>query len=208
MLTERDIEILKVLCHKVRVLSAPQIARTWWPLAASSVQSALRRIRRLQSQGLLQVNTLSVHPEIPLACPLSIWHPGEPKPDFGPIVYQAQVRWTLPAAFVTTVCATRKAASLFGGYAGRFPEANDATHDLHLAAVFLRKRTERPTVAETWLSEDMVRASRQNQKQKLPDAIIHHPATMAIEFVGRYPKKKLEAFHDFCDGNGMGYELW
>ena len=208
MLTERDLEILHILTKKVHILSVSQVARTWWGQALHPIEATRSRLRVLESQTFVQTISFPVHPEVPLLHPLFTWLPGQPEPDFAALAYRAQARWTSPPIFERFVCATRKAAAHLGGFGGSRPDANHATHDMHLANVFLFKRVNDPPCAQSWESEDTIRADRSGYDDKLPDAIVTHPFKMAIDFVGKYPKTKLEAFHEYCEREGMGYELW
>jgi hypothetical protein len=208
MLTERDLEILHVLTKKVPILSVSQVARTWWGEALHPVEAARNRLRALEAQAFVHTISFPVHPEVPLAHPLFAWFPGQPEPDFGALAYRAQARWARPPVFQTFAYATRKAAAHLGGFGGSRPDANHATHDMHLANVFLLKRLHEPASAQSWESEDTVRAERSDYDDKLPDAIVTDPAKIAIDFVGKYPKTKLEAFHRYCERERMGYELW
>lgn len=208
MLTKRDIEIIDILTKKVHILSLSQVARTWWGQALHPVEAARSRVRVLQAKGFVQIISFPVHPELPLTQPLFSWIPGQAAPDFGALAYRVQIRWVRPPVFEKFVYATRKAAAHLGGYGDARPDANHATHDLHLAAVFLFKQRHDPACAESWQSEDTVRAERRDYDDKLPDAIVTHPTKMAIDFVGKYPKTKLEAFHEYCAREGIGYELW
>jgi len=208
MLTNRDLEILTILTHKVRVLSIPQIARTWWSQAVSPIPSAQARLRVLESRGQIRCLSFPVHPEINLEKPLEVWRPGLSQPDFGTLSYRAHARWAHPPIFETLVYATKTAAAYFGGFGGSPPDANHATHDMHLAAVFLMKRLHEPESADSWQSEQTVHAARSGYDDKLPDAIVNFPVAMAIEFVGKYPKARLSAFHDYCAREKMAYELW
>ena len=208
MLTQRDLEILYILTNKVRVLSISQIARTWWNQAVHPIQSAQARLQALESQGQIRCVSFSVHPEVALENPLEMWLPGQPEPDFGSLSYRAHARWTRPPVFERLVYATKTAAGHLGGFGDSPPDANHATHDMHLAAVFLFKRLHEPACAESWQSEDIVRSGRSGYDDKLPDAIVTYPIVTAIDFVGKYTKAKLNAFHKYCERENMAYELW
>lgn len=208
MLTRRDVEILTILTRKVRVLSIAQIARTWWGQALHPIQAARARLQILESRGQVRCASFSVHPEFVLETPLTIWRPGNLQPDFGALSYRAHARWVHRPVFETLVFATKMTAAYLGGSGGSPPDANHATHDMHVGAVYLLKRLYEPLSADSWQSEQAILASRSGCDDKLPDAIVTHPETMAVDFVGKYTKAKLAAFHEYCAREKMGYELW
>lgn len=70
-LTERDEALLEVLARHVRVLSLPQVARTWWPEAAP--ETARARLRTLAAAGVLHLTEHLARAEVPLARPLGVW---------------------------------------------------------------------------------------------------------------------------------------
>src|SRR5262245_38246284 len=93
VLTRRDLEILDALTKRVRVLSIPQIARTWWAEAADPLRVANNRLRTLQAEELVRVERLPAHPELDLQAPAATWSPGDAAPDFGAISHRLQSRW-------------------------------------------------------------------------------------------------------------------
>lgn len=205
-LTARDCEILTTLTARVRVLTTEQVGRTWWPSASEPESAARRRLRALSEAGLVTVQSLLVHPEIELTAPAAIWHRGLPEPDFSALAPSLAKRWTEPERATSCVAATQQAAAQFGGSGGRLPRDSEATHDIHLAAVHLRMAQELPTRAASWTSEA---ALRKGQGIKIPDAIVRDGKYQtAIEFGGSYSADKLAGFHRYCEGRGLGYELW
>jgi hypothetical protein len=107
------------------------------------------------------------------------------------------------------VIATRSAGQRFGGHGGRFPRESEETHDIHLAAVYLRLRAADPKTAAHWIFEEEIRLRRAHRSGKLPDAMIERPgARKVIEFGGAYGKEKLGAFHAYCRELGLPYEVW
>ena len=191
-------DILCVLTTKVRVLSVLQVARTW--------PKAIPRLSSLETAGLLFSFTAVTHPELPMSHPVLCWTKGESLPDFGKVSYALRSRWRLPG--VTTKCfiASCAAGRMFGGHGGRYPRESEETHDIHLAAVYLRFRELEPTVAKSWIYEAQIKNERKQRRGKLPDAIVEK--TRVIEFGGAYKKEKLAAFHKFCEAKGFDYEVW
>jgi len=82
--------------------------------------------------------------------PLVTWKPGNAAPDFGKISYRCQARWrSRPARQCVVWLATEVASHAFGGTArGELRHPTQATHDLGVAAVWLRLHQ----VAPKWAS--------------------------------------------------------
>lgn len=209
-LTPRDQAILDALTLRVRVLSLSQIARTWWGDTQGPESLARTRLKELEREGLVTLFPLVAHPEIPLDAPLIAWRPGDTPPDFGEASHRAKRRWTRDVTTCAGVFATTVAGNWFGGTGGRPPRASEATHDLHLAAVFLRLREANPSAAATWTSEGRLLARGEGRGDKLPDAIVGTRAggKRVIEFGGAYSKSKFAQFHDFCLRRKLPYEVW
>lgn len=211
-LTTRDDEILDTLTLRVRVLTLEQVVRTWWPSLAHGRQSALRRLRELESEGNIRIFEMLAHPELPLVDPVVAWRPRDPEPGFDKVAYRLATRWTLPPTRHTALIATRKTGLHYGGWGGRHPRPTERTHDLHMAALYLLKRAENPAVSRHWQSEEKLREHRKSEKyderQHLPDAILTRPKRIAIEFGGSYKVEKLRSFHYYCQRIGLPYEMW
>lgn len=219
ILTERDREILAVLTKCVRVLSLPQIVRTWW--IDSSERIALNRMRRLALEGLVEIRRELAHPELSLSSPLLSWSIGDRAPDFGALSYQLQSRWCFHPVSTTCITASAASGNQFAGFPGRRLREIERTHDIHLARIFLLYRQRSPELLNDWVFEEQIKLERARQKrspeflyrsdwgQKLPDVFIRNgSATRVIEFGGAYGKKKLEAFHDYCQSERFAYEIW
>ena len=210
LLTERDRDILDVLSHRLRVLSLPQIARTWWPKSTHGVADADRRVSVLETAGLLVSRGYMVHPELELTAPLASWRPGLSPPRFPAIAHAAARRWNEPIQTTRLVAVTLAAARALGGHGGRLPRTSEASHDMHLAAVYLWMRYRLPTRTDSWRAEaSLYERRRPSSTGKIPDAMVRdgHSRT-AIEMVGSYPPEKLRAFHAYCAEHKLGYELW
>lgn len=205
-LTTRDREILQTLTQRVRVLTIPQLARTWWTSSKDPETTAHRRLKRLAEAGLVTLTPLMAHPEIALSEPLVCWQRGLPEPNFGELARALANRWTEPEVATLVAAATPEAAAIVGGNGGRLPRDSEATHDIHLAAVYLRMARELPTRAASWKAEAEL---SKGQGVKVPDAMVRDGKCFtAIEFGGAYSAEKLGAFHRYCDRKGLGYELW
>lgn len=208
MLTERDREILEVLTRRVRLLSLPQLARTWWPDVRHGLALAKDRMARLRDDGLVSLFSMAVHPELELAAPLCRWAPGDPAPDFKRLACRAQARWSSAPVAVTAASASPRAGGVFGAFPCRPPKRNEQTHDLHLSAVYLHKRRTHAEQAECWVPEQAVRATYEGYDDKVPDAWVERPRPTAIDFIGRYKAPRLRDLHGYCERRGAAYEFW
>ncbi len=206
-----EADLLATLAWRVKLLSMAQAARTWWADEPNPMASCRATLRRLAARGLIDVFDAMARPELDLAVPLACWQPGLASPAFGPLAHQASTRWSAPPASTRLVVVTEAGAAFSGGMGGHRPRASEATHDVHLAAVYLRMRRELSTRAASWESESVLatRANLAAPGRKRPDAMVRDGrGRTAIEIVGEYPPGKLEAFHAECVKRGWGYELW
>lgn len=213
LLTLRDEDIIRILTARVRVMSVRQIARAFWPDLASdkAMAAAEARLRTLEAAGHIELFSAMTHPEIPLHAPVARWQPGLAAPEFEPVSWMLRARWKHPETATLLVAASERAGLERGGHGGRRPRTSEATHDLHLAAVYLEMWTHLPTRARTWRSEAAIVAGRDrvSRAQKLPDALVRDGrALTAIEFGGAYAAEKVAEFHDYCARLGYGYEVW
>ena len=209
-LTLRDREILTILTNRVRLLSVDQIGRTWWGYTRYPTLNAKRRLKRLEQAELVQTESVTAHPEIPVSQPVFHWKPGDTNPRLGPVSWRLQKRWKQPPTEACVAFATKKAAVLFAGRSGRSPRASEATHDIHLGAVYLHFRMHRPNHAAYWMPETQIRHSGRGRSFTVPDAVIRRPNATPTEFIvefgGAYSTPKLERFHD--EHRHLTYEIW
>jgi hypothetical protein len=85
----------------------------------------------------------------------------------------------------------------------------EQTHDVHVAVVFLRFRSQFPELVNRWVSEAAILGTREDRSEKLPDALLElDTGPKIIEFGGSYPKEKVEGFHAYCEDQSLPYELW
>jgi hypothetical protein len=136
-LTPRDREILQALVQKVRLFSQRQIADHWWN---GELPNTRRRLKRLAERGLVERITVLARAIPVLKSPLVSWRPGDASPDFGSIAYHCQERWRRRPARPSVVwLATKGTSQSFGGTpGGQLKHPTQATHDLGVAAVWLR----------------------------------------------------------------------
>lgn len=191
-------ELLSALALRVRVFSVFQIARTW-PKTVSA-------LGRLEREGMIDTFTAMVHPELELAAPVVKWAKGEGPPDFASASYVLRKRWNKPAITAKCVIASRGTGNMFGGHGGRYPRESEETHDLHLAAVYLRFRSTWPQLAASWVHEEEIKKERRQRRGKLPDAFV--AKNRVVEFGGAYKRAKLIAFHKFCEARSFDHEVW
>lgn len=158
----------------------------------------------------MQRFTAMSRPELPLEEPIIVWEVGQVSPDLGAASYRLQARFTAPLRKTQCVIATPLAGIRFGGKGGRLPRKAEQTHDVHMAALFLRYRKRYPELMKYWLSEEIIKRGRPKRKgEKLPDAIIQAPGyQQVVEFGGEYSKEKLISFHEYCAEKELPYEIW
>ena len=207
-LTERDIEIVSALSQKVRLFSQRQIAEAWWP---DQLPNARRRLKRLAASGFLVRLTVQSRPLPAIEKPLASWQPNQAAPDFGATAYQCRQRWSqIPVRPCSAWIVSEQGAQAFGGVRrGELKLATQATHDLGVAAVWLRLRLVAPPLSEAWRSEDLFAQSRRGEK--LPDAFLVDAAgnvAWVLEFGGGYDAARVEAFHVDCAARNLPYQLW
>lgn len=205
--TARDEAILHALVHCVKLLSIKQVARTWWH--GSSQSSPRKRLAALSQAGLVRAIQLLASDEVPLAGPVSCWRPGDAAPDFFAVSRMARQRWRASVRPTACVVATPLSALRLGGVV-RESRMSEATHDLHVAQVYLVKLSSMPLVAARWEGERCRPDLPPRTGDKVPDAIVHSAGrSIAIEIVGEsYTAQKLFRFHEYCNGRRLEYELW
>jgi len=210
-LTLRDWEILDALSLRIRMLSLPQIARTWWTRAADPQNAARERLDRLVCHGWLRRTQALVQQLSPFAAPQVVWSTGQWVPEFGPIAWRLRQRWARPASIVTVYRATSRTARRFAGRRrDHIARPFQMAHDLGTAEMFLAVRRQRPELVRRWIDEDRLAPFRRGQK--LPDAAIADspsaPIELVLEFGAGYSKQRLAAFHRDNEARGLPYEIW
>jgi hypothetical protein len=214
-LTDRDRAVLACATGPTRLFSLEQAAATWWSGFASGIVAARARLARLETAGLLVKRVFPTHPLLALDAPLVVWRPGDDLPDFGSISYRLQKRWNLGTVPTTTYIATTLATKLMGGLRrgdkadGRLRHPLQATHDLHVAELYLRFLRSEPALAECWVSEEVLQ--KRNPGKKASDGALLDRAgeiRLAIEFGGSYRSRRVKSFHRECARKNLPYELW
>jgi len=206
-LGERDRTVLDALTHRVRVLTLEQTASLGWEGSASR---ARERLRALEAAGWLRALDLLAHPLIELGNPALVWEPGDPVPDFDKLSYRLTSRWKRSPRVHRAFIATRQAAVRLAGHGGRVPRPSEATHDIHLAEVYLALLRKDPKRARRWVSEEDLYSQGFGRDAKLPDAMLldRGEGPTVVEFGGAYRPAKLRDFHRFFQRKALRYELW
>jgi hypothetical protein len=210
-LTARDEDILKTLALKVRMLSIAQITSAWWAESASAQSHARRRLRVLMDADLLLSLQLQARPLPPMDTPVARWRPGSRTPEFGPIAWKLQSRWTEPPCRTTIYFASKKAANHYGGrLRGEIKHDLQATHDLGVAQIYLHLFRNNPESAANWVGEDVLRLGRRGEK--IPDAVLvdgsSRSTRLVVEFGGAYDADRVRSFHRHCATGKLPYEIW
>lgn len=206
--TTRDEQILETLALRVRVLSLSQVAAAWWAASGQPLPRARARMTVLTNAGLVQRLLLLARPLLSLRAAVLLWQPGDEQPNYGAIADRLKRRWTEPPRPTTVFVATNLAARQFAGVAGRL-RAEQATHDIHVAALYLLTRATAPTTAARWWVEDL--RGKAGYHIKDPDVLIEDDSghvVEAIEFGGEYDAKRVEEFHRHCAERELPYQLW
>jgi hypothetical protein len=208
-LNDRDRFVAQILSRKIRLATAGQLARALWGNGQSALDCSRRRLSSLVSAGRLRSFQVLARPEREVVGPLWIWTPGDPQPPFGVLSYQAKIRWTESIRPMTVFTASERSAKVYAGSGGRLSHPLQATHDIHVSAIFFKLLRENPEEAEWWVSDEVLAPLR--RRQKLPDAEIHDAlgrTVRVIEFAGGYPPERIRKVHEDCERRQVPYELW
>lgn len=205
LLTGRDEDLILGLTGRFRLITPPLVVRLW----DSSEAYVRRRLGKLVGAGLLAATRVIAAPLLDLDEPIVRWGPGDPEPDFGRASYRLKARWTEPSRMTAVYLPTRRAVHLFGGAGGRFDYPLQATHDLHVTALYVRLATNDPERAARWRGEETLRLGR--RRGKIWDALIvdaKEKPVLAVEFGGSYREDRVRAFHRAMDHRRLRYEIW
>ena len=114
IMSDREKEILRVVCNCVRVLSTDQVARTWWSDTRWGSCRAKEALWDLAARDWLCMQPVLARPIQPLRRPLLVWEAGNAIPPFEDLSRQLGERARSQPVVTTIVYATSKAVSLFG----------------------------------------------------------------------------------------------
>lgn len=200
--------ILRALALQVRLMTLDQIARIWFADAPAPNDSAREAVRRLEGAALLRRHVFEAHPLLPLDEPILTWTPQDrfpTEPELQEISRAVTGRWKLPEQPVEAFLATRETCHLFGVFHGASStKPCEATHDLHVAEVFVRYSRRHAALAADWLGEAAFpKLGFEIRRMKDPDAFIvdaDGSIQRVVEFAGKYNVEHLEALHKHCAG--------
>ncbi len=207
-MTNRQIEMLRVLSSDVRVFSDRQVAATWWSDCPTGLHRCRKALKRLEQEGWLVVEKVLSRPVKLRAMPLYSWSPGDPSPDF--VVHSRSLHErVLEQPRLVTICvATAKANNLLGVGRRSTVRLTQLTHELLVSQVYLHYRSLGFKNA-TWVSEDRLPADWRLRVR--PDALLDDTNgnfARAIEYGGDYTVKRLEELHSAIASILLSYELW
>lgn len=203
----RDDSIVRALAVKVRLLSLEQIAATFWP-QAQTADRARRRLTALKRRGLVDRLEVLARPLREVGEPTFSWTPGEESPDERVVARHLRAPPEKPRP-TTVYVATKQGRRRFAGKLDLRLDRRHVTHDLHVAAIYLRLLQADPGAAEAWLGEDA--RGKAGYRVVDPDAVIgprSHSPPIAIEVATNYDHRRVRRYHDCCEERGMAYQLW
>lgn len=206
--TDSEVSILRALAVQVRIASRDQIKRGWFGAAPTSCELTDDALMRLTSAGLIQSRIVEAHPILELKRPLFTWRLKDREPTdatFESLAEVIRARWAESEVPVEVYFATSRSVRLFGAFSDAIhPKHCEATHDLHLAEVFVRYRLKTPLLVRKWNGESAFpKLGFDFKGMKDPDAFLIDADARAlriIEFAGKYSADHLHAFHRHCAG--------
>lgn len=199
---------MRVLTERVRVLTIPQIAATWWSETRWGRGRARAAMNSLADKGWLHVQDALSRPIQSYDAPLVAWRREDNCPDFTAVARSLHRRAMADAKPVKVVFATSRATTLFSS--GRAPSVKltQMTHDLNVAEVFLHYLRKGLPV-DRWTSEDRLPLDWPIKQR--PDALLRNEADeidRAVEYGGDYPVSRLTELHDGLSSVPLAYEIW
>lgn len=204
VLTDRDTALLVTLGHKLPLMSMAQVKRCWWSTSGTSV-ACQRRLRTLESYGLVRRRLCVAAAPAVLEVPLACWQPGQPPPEFALVVNSARRRGASPTSGQVVYTVTNDGAARTGG---RTPTVrpSDIAHDLLLGEVFLALQRQSPELLSFW----RLPCPATQGGDRVADAVLARPGrSVYVEVVGSsYSTTKLRLVHRHCEARGLEYQLW
>ena len=196
-------QIMHLLTSKVRLLSAVQVARTWYLGRTRPATAALRTLAQSRSVAL---RSACLPPELPLVAPVCVWSPGDQPPEFGRVARVLNARWNGAPRRTLLAVATQQGRNRAGGMLHHRPlRPQEIRHDLHVTALYLKFVQETPQRASEWIHEDLFLEAGLAPSDRIPDAMT---GEIAVDFGGAYKKPKLLAIHRAMEREGQAYEIW
>lgn len=201
-----EYDILQTLAIRLRTIEVSQATSVWSPECPESMR---RFVQRLSEAGLLDCYSINAHPLLRSKRPLCIWTPGASTPNSIEVSNAAKSRWTKSSIPTEIIVATKKTANLFGADSHGLSKVEERDHDLLLADAFVAHRTQQRSPERQWIGEDFL--PKAGYQIKDPDAFLIDDVGQpicVIESAGRYSRKQVESFHEYCDSQSLPYELW
>lgn len=181
-----------LLSEKLRVLTAFQVAKTWFQHTRHPLRSAMSCLRDMAARDEVLLDSAMLHPEIELSTPLLDWIPGGDEPDFGRLAWRAKSRFTEPPK---RTCLVLPGSRLGAVGKLRRLRATETQHDVMVTSILLNLARHDTSVIDRWSHEDVIR-ERFRPGEKRPDAILLEGSReVLIECAGSYSKAKLQAVH-------------
>ena len=200
-LTERDMDLLAILCCRVARLTDQQLSR-FAQINSPSTGGSIRWVDRLVKSHLLEQRTVNLPPIREIAGPPHSWRPGQRaiRPielTENPVSSAVANTQPTPVYF-----ASRLTLNLYG-YDQPQPLSHTQLHyDMQVAEVFLHYLCERPVDAKCWV----------HSRNVMPGAAYLQDSECRvfrlINVVDHFTLRKLEQFHDYCCERTLPYELW
>ncbi len=142
MPTIREQAILESLCRRVRILSLPLVVAGWGAPTRGSQERLRPNLKRLVEAGWLTMFDTLANPLVDLDRPLTTWSPDQSAADFDTLAKACCLRWTGAPQPVRVYLAGPRAVTCWGGrLRQRIRHLGQVTHDLHVAAVYVRYLT-------------------------------------------------------------------
>ena len=190
------------------------MARSWFAEETKPKTAAREVLSTLIAAGLVAPRLLlNAFPEQPITGPAFVWELGDPAPSYNELSERLRNRWKgLAWTESLGFTITPEGASLFEGGLPPKLQTEDENHDLHLSAVFLLIRAQRPEWARHWVSDRQLHKERgrpPGHREKTPDALIRIGEwKRVVDFGGAYHAKKVRSIHEFWSAEQIPYELW
>lgn len=200
--------IARALALQVRLLTVDQITRCWFSHCTNPLPRAEQAIAKLKRSGLIERRIFEAHPFIRLTRPLFSWNPGDRNPtsaQLDDLADRLENRWKIGTQAIEAYIATKDASHIFGAFSdARHEKHSEATHDLHLANVFVRYHVKEQNSQLSWWGEAAFpKLGFEIKGMKDPDAFLldgDGRAQRVVEFAGVYSAEHLTTFHAHCAG--------
>lgn len=208
IMTERDVNLLEALTLRVPLLTTTQIAERWWPHVRSR-QIPHGRLVELKKAGWITRAIVNAQPVTYACFPLFAWKPGGEFPNAADAAQKARSRWSSPAQATEVWSATDQAAYLIGGTANGLLPLEQRDHALRLAEVYFRYLQHHPKLAGFWIGQHALPKAGYGRKDV--DALLRNDTGRVLRVIhvaGRWSRRQVERFHEYCVQWKLSYELW